>query len=229
MPRNLRFIMGRQTNSERPAEAGQGITPCGVLHNNYEISMRWFYQLFFPMVWISFLLYWQVIKAVSTKTTHRFEPAASRILRVLLFLIAIVLLSIPHIPLPWLNDQLWSRGIWPFWIGAAVTLGGLVFAVWARKHLGTNWSRSVTTKQDHELIAAGPYAVIRHPIYTGILSGFLGTAIALTQVRGFIAFALVFLAFLARLRMEEKWMRPQFGETYAIYVHQTAALVPYPF
>jgi protein-S-isoprenylcysteine O-methyltransferase Ste14 len=71
--------------------------------------------------------------------------------------------------------------------------------------------------------------VVRHPIYTGILTGFLGTAIALSQVRGVIVFAIVFFVFWAKLSMEEEWMRSQFGETYAKYVHRTAALVPYLF
>jgi protein-S-isoprenylcysteine O-methyltransferase Ste14 len=108
-------------------------------------------------------------------------------------------------------------------------VAGLLFAVWAREHLGSNWSRSVTIKQGHELIKTGPYAVVRHPIYTGILAGFLGTAIALSQVRGFIVFVLIFLILWLKLRMEEQWMRSQFGETYATYAHQTAALVPYLF
>jgi protein-S-isoprenylcysteine O-methyltransferase Ste14 len=69
--------------------------------------------------------------------------------------------------------------------------------------------------------------VVRHPIYTGILTGFLGTAIAVSQVRGFIGFVLIFLVLWAKLRMEEEWMRSQFGETYSTYVHRTAALVPY--
>jgi hypothetical protein len=73
---------------------------------------------------------------------------------------------------------------WPFWLGAVVTIAGLLFAIWAREHLGSNWSRSVTIKQGHELITSGPYAVVRHPIYTGILTGFLSMAIAISQVRG---------------------------------------------
>ncbi len=188
--------------------------------------MLWFYESFFPVVWIAFFLYWQ-IKAANTKTTQRLEPAASRILRVFIQLIAIGLLSIPRIPLPWLYLQLWPVGLLPFWLGAAVTIAGLLFAVWARVHLGRNWSRSVTIKQDHELINTGPYAVVRHPIYTGILTGLLGTAIAISQVRGFIAFVLFFLAFWIKLRMEEQWMRSQFGEAYAAYARKTAALVPY--
>ena len=188
--------------------------------------MLWFYKSFFPVVWILFFLYWQ-IKAANTKTTQRLEPAASRILRVFIFLIAIVLLSTTRIPLPWLYLQLWPVGLWPFWLGAAVTIAGLLFAVWAREHLGRNWSRSVTIKQGHELITTGPYAVVRHPIYTGILTGFLGMAIAISQVRGFIVFVLFFLAFWIKLRMEEQWMRSQFGEAYTSYAHVTAALVPY--
>lgn len=188
--------------------------------------MLWFYESFFPVAWILFLLYWQ-IKAINTKPTQRLEPAASRVLRVFIFLIVIVLLSTTRIPLRWLYLGLWPVGLWPFWLGAAVTIAGLLFAVWAREHLGRNWSRSVTIKQGHELITTGPYAVVRHPIYTGILTGFLGMAIAISQVRGFIAFVLIFLVFQIKLRMEEQWMRSQFGEAYATYAHETAALVPY--
>src|SRR5579864_582841 len=188
--------------------------------------MLWFYESFFRVVWIAFFVYWQ-IKAVNTKTTKRLEPVASRIVRVLAFVVVIALLSTTHIPLPWLYHQLWPPGLLPFWVGAAVTVGGLLFAVWAREHLGRNWSRSVTIKQGHELITTGPYAVVRHPIYTGILAGLLGMAIAISQVRGFIVVVLIFGVFWVKFRMEEEWMRSQFGETYATYAQRTAALVPY--
>src|ERR1700677_1608032 len=188
--------------------------------------MLWFYRSFFPVVWVFFFTYWQ-IKAAHTKTTQRLEPAASRILRVFIFLIAIVLLSTTRIPLPWLYLPLWPSGFWPFWLGAALTVAGILFAVWAREHLGSNWSRSVTIKQGHELITTGPYAVVRHPIYTGILTGFLGMAIAISQVRGFVVVVLILFAYWTKLRIEERWMRSQFGETYATYARQTSALVPY--
>src|SRR5215472_17380624 len=190
--------------------------------------MLWFYESFFPVVWIAFLVYWR-IKAVGTKTAQRREPAASAILRTLAFLVVIVLLSTTRIPLPWFYRQLWPSGLWPFWIGAAVTVVGLLFAVWARQHLASNWSSAVTIKEGHELVTTGPYALVRHPIYTGILTGFLGTAIALDQVRGVIGFVLIFVVLWAKLRLEEEWMRSQFGKTYATYAHQTAALVPYLF
>jgi protein-S-isoprenylcysteine O-methyltransferase Ste14 len=190
--------------------------------------MLWFFESFFPVVWVAFLVYWR-IKAADTKTTQRLEPAAWTILRTLTFLIVIALLSIPRIPLPWLYRQLWPSSLSSFMVGAALTVGGLLFAVWARQHLGRNWSNAVTIKQNHELITTGPYALVRHPIYTGILSGFLGTAVALAQVRGVIGFVLIFLVLWTKLRMEEEWMRSQFGETYATYAHRTSALVPYLF
>ena len=188
--------------------------------------MLFFYEYFFPAVWIVFLLYWQ-IKAAGSKATHRMEPAASRIVRALVFLTAIVLLCVPHIPLPWLYRAILPEGLWTFWLGAVVTIAGLLFAVWARQHLGSNWSRSVTIKQDHQLIVTGPYAVVRHPIYTGILAGFLGSVIALGQVRGVIAFVLVFFVLWYKLRMEAQWMRNQFGVTYETYAQHVAALVPF--
>lgn len=190
--------------------------------------MIWFFKSFFPVVWIAFLVYWR-IKAVNTKATQRSEPSASGILRALALLIVIALVAIPRIPPHWLYRRLWPSNLSSFCIGAAVTVIGLLFAIWARQHLASNWSSSVTIKQGHELITSGPYALARHPIYTGILAGFLGTAIALAQVRGFIALLLLFVILWAKLRMEEEWMRSQFGETYANYSHKTAALVPYLF
>jgi hypothetical protein len=75
--------------------------------------MLWFFESFFPVVWITFLVYWR-IKAFNTKTTQRIEPAASRILRALALLIVIVLLSTTRIPLPWLYRQLWPSAYGPF-------------------------------------------------------------------------------------------------------------------
>jgi protein-S-isoprenylcysteine O-methyltransferase Ste14 len=190
------------------------------------LFMHWLYDYFFLAVWIAFLLYWQ-LKSRDTKATHRLEAAGSRIVRSIVFLIVIALLSWPHIPLAWLYWHFLPPTPWAFFLGAAVTTAGLLFAVWARVHLGRNWSSSVTIKQDHQLIVAGPYAIARHPIYTGILTGFLGTAIATTQIRGLLAFVLVFLVLWFKLRMEEQWMRNQFGDTYAAYSKRVAALVPF--
>jgi protein-S-isoprenylcysteine O-methyltransferase Ste14 len=188
--------------------------------------MLWFYNWFFPAVWFAFMVYWQ-IKASHTKTTERLESGVSRVTRAAVFLAAIVLLSVPQLPGPFLYRSFLHQGLEPFYTGATITVAGLLFAVWAREHLGANWSRSVTIKKDHELITSGPYAVVRHPIYTGILAGFLGTVIAEGQVRSLIALALVSVALWYKLRMEERWMKAYFGASYNAYSHRVAALVPY--
>jgi len=180
----------------------------------------------FPVLWLAFMVYWQVM-AANVKATQRLEPASSRILRMVLFLTAILLLSWESIPLDWMRMHIVPGGWSRFWAGVAFTAAGLMFAVWARLHLGRNWSRSVTVKQDHELITSGAYGLVRHPIYTGILTGFLGTAVAIGEVRGFVALAIFTCALWIKLRLEEKWMQGQFGETYRMYSTRVAALVPY--
>jgi protein-S-isoprenylcysteine O-methyltransferase Ste14 len=190
--------------------------------------MLWLYKAFFPVVWMTFVLYWR-IKAADSKSTQRIEPLASRVLRSVIGLIGVILLVVPSIPLPLLYRQLWHVSLAIFWLGAAITVAGLLFSVWARGYLGTNWSSAVTIKQNHELITTGPYALVRHPIYTGILTGFLGMAIDIAQPRGFIVVALFFVIFWLKLRREEQWMRSQFGDTYTAYARHTAALVPYLF
>lgn len=182
------------------------------------------YDWLFTALWVAFLVYWQVM-AINTKKTTQLEPIASRAFRVLLFGVAIYLLVFRP-PAVWLHRHLWPSDFATFWLGIALTLAGLLFCVWARVTLGRNWSRSVTIKQDHELIQTGPYALVRHPIYSGLFLAFVGTALAEAQVRGLLAFALIVLAFCLKLRLEEKWMRAQFGAKYEAYAGRVKAVVP---
>lgn len=184
------------------------------------------YKFLFPAMWLGYLVYWWAMSA-NVKATVRREALPPRIVRRVLMLSAVALLMLPRVPLPLLEQRFLPLRIWSFWTGAAITAGGLLFGMWARRHLGRNWSRSVTLKEGHELITSGPYALVRHPIYTGLLLAFLGTAVALGEWRGLLAVALVFGALWSKLRLEEKWMRAQFGESYESYSRRVAALVPY--
>jgi protein-S-isoprenylcysteine O-methyltransferase Ste14 len=188
--------------------------------------MQAFYNWFFPALWIAYLIYWQ-IAAAGAKATTRIESLPSRITRSIVFLVAIALFFVPPHSIPFIDRHFLSPALWTFWLGAAVTLAGLLFAIWARVTIGSNWSRSVTIKQNHELITTGPYHFVRHPIYTGLLTAFAGSAFATTEVRGILAFLLVFLSLGYKLRLEERFMRSQFGETYIDYSRRTAALVPW--
>jgi protein-S-isoprenylcysteine O-methyltransferase Ste14 len=115
---------------------------------------------------------------------------------------------------------------WVAPLGMVMTLAGLLFACWARHVLGSNWSAVVQLKQDHELIERGPYRHVRHPIYTGLLLAFLGTAVALGEWRGLLALAIVAVSFWRKLRLEERWLGEQFGAAYADYMRRVKALIP---
>jgi protein-S-isoprenylcysteine O-methyltransferase Ste14 len=115
---------------------------------------------------------------------------------------------------------------WLMWLGAAMALAGLLFAVWARLYLGENWSSLVTVKQKHELIRSGPYRFVRHPIYSGILLALVGTGISRRNVWGFLGVALVWFGLLLKARLEERFMVQTFGEQYDDYRRSTGALLP---
>jgi protein-S-isoprenylcysteine O-methyltransferase Ste14 len=113
-------------------------------------------------------------------------------------------------------------------IGVALVLAGVGFAICARLALGANWSGLVvTTKQGHELIQNGPYAIVRHPIYTGILFAMIGTALTRGILAGYIGVAAGLVAIMIRVGIEEQLMIDRFGEAYQAYRRRTWKLIPY--
>ncbi len=188
--------------------------------------MAFIYRYLLPGMWLGYSAYWWVMSR-DVKVTERSESGVSRFARLVAIVCAATLLLLPSVPLPLLNKRFLPIGDWCFWSGAAITAAGLLFSISARRHLGKNWSQAVTVKEGHELITSGPYAVVRHPIYTGLLLGFLGSAVARGEWRGILAVSLVLAVLWFKLRLEEKWMRAQFGESYAAYSRKVAALVPY--
>jgi protein-S-isoprenylcysteine O-methyltransferase Ste14 len=183
------------------------------------------YRILFPAMWLSWALYWW-LAARGAKNTERREPVGSRLLHVLPLMLAGYLLWADHVPIPFLGAPLFAWAPWQFWVAALVTASGLGFAVWARMHLGRNWSGTVTVKQDHELVQTGPYALVRHPIYTGLLLAIIGTAFARDDWRGVLAVLIAWAALWRKLRMEERWMVEQFGERYVEYGRHVPALIP---
>jgi protein-S-isoprenylcysteine O-methyltransferase Ste14 len=184
------------------------------------------YRWSIPALWVLWALYWFVASR-DVKVTQRVESAVSRWGHMGPLLIAALLFSVRSLPLPWLYERFIPATNAGFFAGVALVAAGLAFAVWARVVLGRNWSGVVTVKQDHELIRRGPYAIVRHPIYTGLLAGFAGSALALGQWRGVIALVIVCVALWRKLRLEECWMAEIFGEYYAQYRREVAALVPF--
>lgn len=180
--------------------------------------------LFFVM-WLGWLVYWE-LAASNVKATVRRESVRSRLAHVIPLLLAFILLGARRFPLPYFNERFLPLAEWPFWLGAIMAAAGLLFAIWARGYLGGNWSGTVTLKQGHELVTRGPYAMVRHPIYTGLLLALAGSAVARAELRGILAVVLALWGLWRKLRLEERWMREQFGETYEAYSRRVAALIP---
>jgi len=188
--------------------------------------MHLIYRYAIPAMWLVWVFYWWVASR-DVKVVVRREPLASRLLHIVPLVIAVMLLSGRSTSTSLLGRRFLPLAQWPFWLGFLLTAAGVLFSVWARLHLGRNWSGTVTIKQDHELITTGPYALARHPIYTGLLLAFLGSAVAIGEWRGIVALALATGALWRKLRLEERWMREQFGPAYEAYMKRVAALLPF--
>jgi len=180
----------------------------------------------FIAMWIGWLIYW-CVAARDVKNTVRTESLSSRLLHIVPLILAVLLLVAQKVPVALLRERFLPLAEWPFWLGLLITAAGMLLSVWARLHLGRNWSGLVTIKEGHELITSGPYALVRHPIYTGLLMAFLGTAVAIGDWRGLLALAMATVALWRKLRFEERWMRQEFGDAYAVYSRRVAALVPF--
>jgi protein-S-isoprenylcysteine O-methyltransferase Ste14 len=183
------------------------------------------YDMPLAVLWLAWLAYW-VFAARDVKPVRRREPWASRLLTVALTIPVALLTAAPGQWLPWLSARFLPDTMIVDWAGLLMVTAGLALAVWARTHLGRNWSGTVTVKEDHELVRSGPYAIVRHPIYTGLLLAMLGTAIILGEWRGLSALCFLSAAFLLKLRREERFMAESFPETYPGYRARVPALVP---
>jgi protein-S-isoprenylcysteine O-methyltransferase Ste14 len=102
----------------------------------------------------------------------------------------------------------------------------LLFSVWARLALGSNWSGTVTIKANHQLIRRGPYRFIRHPIYTGMLAALLATAITQRLVSGVLGFALVYFALYRKALREESFLSQEFGDAFSEHQRHTGMFLP---
>lgn len=179
------------------------------------------------LTWLAVVGYW-LWAARSAKPGEQQEPLVKRLLAYWLpLLIAALLLG----PGDWFGHSLLREQFVPhttlvYSIGLALAILGAALAICSRAMLGRNWSATVQLKHGHELITSGPYRFVRHPIYTGLLSLFLGNAVMVGDWRGLLAVAVVFLSFWRKFRLEEVWLAEYFGEPYRLYQVRTKALIP---
>jgi protein-S-isoprenylcysteine O-methyltransferase Ste14 len=131
---------------------------------------------------------------------------------------------------PWLHLRLWHLPSAGLWLCFALTVAGFLFCWWARIHLGGYWSSAVTRKEDHRIIDTGPYALVRHPIYTGIILASFAMAAAKGTSPALVGAALTVLGWYMKARLEERFLRQELGaQAYDSYAARTAMLVPFLF
>lgn len=113
-------------------------------------------------------------------------------------------------------------------LGDAFAIVGVAFAIWARVVLGRNWSGAVVlVREGQGLVQSGPYAIVRHPIYTGFLTALIGTALTLGTLAAWLGVVAALIAFLIRVDIEDRLMAAAFGEAHAAYRARTRRLIPF--
>ena len=182
------------------------------------------FSLIIGGLWLAWIGYWTILPR--GKTVARRETNLSRASYVVLLVLAAWLLSGVGVPAI-LKVRLWPQTLAVLVSGTIIVALGLGFAIWARRHLGGNWSGEVTVKDDHELVRSGPYRFVRHPIYTGILIAILGTGATIGEWRVVLSLIFAFLSFYRKAMLEERWMTETFGRAYDDYRRRVAALIPF--
>jgi protein-S-isoprenylcysteine O-methyltransferase Ste14 len=115
------------------------------------------------------------------------------------------------------------------WIGNIATIGGHLFAAWARFTLGRLWSGWITLKEGHRLVRSGPYRFARHPLYTGFLAATLGSVLVVATGDALVGGVLVFAAIFLKLKREESLLTKEFGDEYLQFKEEVSALVPFVY
>jgi protein-S-isoprenylcysteine O-methyltransferase Ste14 len=185
--------------------------------------MTWKYLIEGP--WIVFVVYW-AIGALKTRRTERTESFVSRYGILFIEIAGFVLLFNDDVDLGILEHRFFPRTFALGATGVALTWAGIALALWARWHLGQYWSARITIKEDHKLIRTGPYARLRHPIYSGLDLAAIGSAIAIDRWRCVVGIFLIILGYWIKARREEAMLTAQFGAEFQEHCRHTGFLLP---
>jgi protein-S-isoprenylcysteine O-methyltransferase Ste14 len=178
-------------------------------------------ELVFAVAWAAFWIYW-LVAAFFMKRGHVPWSRELRI-RALIVILAVILIRFGAFRGHGVNSDPWRAGV-----GLVLFALGLGFAIWARVHIGRNWGTPMSRKDEPELVTSGPYHLVRHPIYSGILLAGVGTAVALSWL-WLIAVVLAGVYFVYSATVEERNMAKQFPEAYPAYRRSTKMFVPFVF
>jgi protein-S-isoprenylcysteine O-methyltransferase Ste14 len=178
--------------------------------------------------WTALAAYW-LVEGVRAKRTETWEGAGERLAHVLMMAAAFYLVAIYDARLGKLNERFMRERQWVTDLGVALAFAGAGFAIWARHHLGRYWSARVAIVSEHKLIRTGPYARMRHPIYTGMLVALVGTALVTGEYRALVGLGIVLYGLTRKAKKEEAFLAAQFGEDYQEYRRRTGFFLPKVF
>ena len=174
------------------------------------------------LIWLGFTVFWSITAQRGAQTKSE-ETPSSRAVHQRLMNAALLLL---FVPVPGLMWRWLPAGPRVVTAGLGVQIAFALLHVWARLHLGRNWSSAVQIMTDHELVTTGPYRLVRHPIYTAILGMAAGTAIVSGQLHGLIGVATMAYAYRRKIRLEEERLADTFGAAWEDYRKRSWALIP---
>jgi protein-S-isoprenylcysteine O-methyltransferase Ste14 len=177
------------------------------------------------ILWLVFFVYW-IVAARYVNPMRTRESAARRLIYVLLMVAAVVVLNSDAAIFRSGGRRFLPRSHWIASAGLLLTAAGIGFAIWARNHIGKFWSASVAIREGHQLIRTGPYARIRHLIYTGILIAVAGTVMAVGTYPALVAFALVLVGLSYKARREELLLAREFGPAFDDHRRHTGFFLP---
>jgi protein-S-isoprenylcysteine O-methyltransferase Ste14 len=180
--------------------------------------------LFIECCWIAWLAYWVAMAFTTKPTVERRGFIGYRFVAGLLIVGLAAAARLLHVSS---QSQLWHTTLALGVVSDCIVVAGAAFTVWARITLGRNWSAEVTFKQDHELIESGPYALVRHPIYTGLIVMALGTTINYGRAFGFALLVALCGGLWWKARQEERIMSRHFPDAYAEYKVRVRAIIPF--
>ena len=180
------------------------------------------------LLWLVLALVW-IVNALRTKRTVRSQSSGAQMLYTAILVLGVLMIFAKQSGFPWLDRQLFPVSVPVVLAGFLVVLMGVAFSIWARLILGSNWSNRVAVKENHTLVRTGPYRIVRHPIYSGILVGMLGSAVQRGGIRCFAGVLICGLSFWLKTRAEERFMVQTFGKEYLQYCHTVKTLVPFIF
>jgi protein-S-isoprenylcysteine O-methyltransferase Ste14 len=180
----------------------------------------------FEVIWIGWLTSWVAASSWSGRTAKRATTWETWAYRVAIFAGALLIA-------PWTAPTLGEKQIWEVgntgaYVLVGVMLAGLLLTWLARIHLGRLWSSAITRKEQHRVVDTGPYAYVRHPIYAGIITALIATAIIEATLVALVGALLIALGLWLKARAEECFLMGELGpDAYGSYCRRVPMLIPF--